>query len=189
MEKPLSEYGKSSRARDGLQFQCKSCIREWNSLYYSKNSTKVKKKVNEYRLNNLDTIKVKKKQRVDSIKHTEEYKEKQKARRKIWNSNNKGKKNYYTAQRRAKKVQATPEWVDTEILQCYYDLAKGYENQGLGSFHVDHIIPLTNEYICGLNVPWNLQILRDTENMKKSNQFDGTNDNEGWKENSTTNIN
>jgi len=45
---------------------------------------------------------------------------------------------------------------------------------------LDHIIPLNHELVCGLNVPWNIQILTKSENNLKSNSFDGTCDNESW---------
>jgi hypothetical protein len=47
---------------------------------------------------------------------------------------------------------------------------------------VDHIIPLVNAHICGLECPANMQILNRSENASKNNQWDGTYDNNSWRE-------
>lgn len=48
--------------------------------------------------------------------------------------------------------------------------------------HVDHIIPLNHPLVSGLNVPWNLQYLPPEQNVFKSNRFDGTYNNDSWRE-------
>jgi len=105
-------------------------------------------------------------------KNYEENKEKIKIRhRKHYNSN----KKMYLAKdnkRRAAKLNATLDGYDTEIKEIYKNCPDGY--------HVDHIYPLINDNVCGLHVPWNLQYLPEDDNLKKSNSFDGTIENEGW---------
>lgn len=67
--------------------------------------------------------------------------------------------------RRARKQQACPVWVDKQVLkQIYADCPKG--------MHVDHIVPLRHDLVCGLHVPWNLQYLTPTQNAAKSNRFE-----------------
>jgi uncharacterized protein YdaU (DUF1376 family) len=79
------------------------------------------------------------------------------------------------AERRAKKLQATPPWLTDEHRTLIY----GFHRESLvlsittGTPHeVDHIIPLQSKHVCGLHVPWNLQILTATENRQKSNFFE-----------------
>lgn len=67
------------------------------------------------------------------------------------------------AKRRAAKLNATPSWANLDLIKEIYKNAEGA--------HVDHIIPLINEYVCGLHVENNLQYLTPKENSKKSNKL------------------
>jgi 5-methylcytosine-specific restriction endonuclease McrA len=78
------------------------------------------------------------------------------------------------AKRRAINKQATPKWINQKLFIDFY-------KQSSDKFEVDHIIPLVNFLVCGLHVPWNLQILTKSENRSKGNKFDGTYHNESWR--------
>lgn len=73
--------------------------------------------------------------------------------------------------RRAAKLQACPKWVDHRELDRIYQAARAISKATGIPHHVDHIIPLTNPLVCGLHVPWNLQIITARENLQKSNRF------------------
>lgn len=87
---------------------------------------------------------------------------------KNWALNNPGKRNSYTASRRAKIIDATPAWADKSEIQMLYTQAS---EQGM---QVDHIIPLNNPLVCGLHVESNLQLLSPLDNRIKSNKFKET---------------
>ena len=79
------------------------------------------------------------------------------------------------AWKRAVKYNAIPKWSRNstnrrKILKIYIDaqirnLTSKYKNE------VDHVLPLYNEFICGLHVFNNLQILSKEKNQAKSNLF------------------
>lgn len=72
-------------------------------------------------------------------------------------------------------IHATPAWADRN------SLADIYRKCPVG-LQVDHIIPIKGHNVSGLHVPWNLQYLSLSENSSKGNSFDGTRDNEGWRQ-------
>lgn len=71
------------------------------------------------------------------------------------------------ANRRANKLSATPPWLTDEHWAAIEEV---YEKRQANQ-HVDHIIPLKGDSVCGLHVPWNLQLISKEENLKKGNKF------------------
>ena len=70
--------------------------------------------------------------------------------------------------RRKDVKDKTPPWVDLdEVLEIYSKCPPGH--------HVDHIVPLRGVIdarpVSGLHVPWNLQYLPASENLKKKNKI------------------
>ncbi len=71
---------------------------------------------------------------------------------------------YYSNKRRAAKLQRTPKWANMgKIMDIYKKCPEGY--------HVDHIVPLQGNSVCGLHVEYNLQYLTAAENLEKSNKL------------------
>lgn len=79
--------------------------------------------------------------------------------------------------RRRRHRQATPAWLTQEqrdaIKQLYIQAQKLTELTGV-RYEVDHIIPISHDDVCGLHVPWNLQVIPKEENLKKSNKISCT---------------
>ena len=83
-------------------------------------------------------------------------------------------KDYYIAKdanRRAYKMQATPSW-GQEGVRAFDKKAKELEAMNPGvKYHVDHIVPLSSNKVCGLHNQFNLQILTASENKRKGNAW------------------
>ena len=83
---------------------------------------------------------------------------------------NVGRYNAYRAARKAALIQAMPPWVDRVALAAIYANAVRLSEQTMTAHEVDHIIPLRHPLVCGLHVPWNLQILGWVENRAQGNR-------------------
>jgi hypothetical protein len=76
-----------------------------------------------------------------------------------------GNVSYRAAKRRAAKKKATPGWADLDSIKDVYQEAKYMQ------LHVDHIYPLQSDWVCGLHVWDNLQLLDPILNIKKGNRL------------------
>jgi 5-methylcytosine-specific restriction endonuclease McrA len=76
--------------------------------------------------------------------------------------------------RRRRFRLATPKWLSADQkmeIRLKYRLAIEL-SRATGVRHaVDHEIPLQGEDVCGLHVPWNLRVITQEENLKKSNKL------------------
>lgn len=73
--------------------------------------------------------------------------------------------------RRAKRV---PSWLtinDKWMMREAYKLAKLRTNMFGFVWEVDHIIPLRGQFVSGLHVPTNLQVIPKVENRNKRNDY------------------
>ncbi len=83
--------------------------------------------------------------------------------------------NALTSVRKRRHRAATPPWITKEqklaMRQLYLEAQKLTKLTG-ERYVVDHMVPLINPAVCGLHVPWNLRVITQEENLKKSNKLD-----------------
>lgn len=76
--------------------------------------------------------------------------------------------------RKRRHREATPKWITAaqklEMRQLYLTAMKLTKVTGVRHV-VDHIVPLISSVVCGLHVPWNLRVITQDENLKKSNKL------------------
>ena len=74
------------------------------------------------------------------------------------------------AARRARKLDATPDWLTQEHIadiEAIYRLARSLTAETGTAHDVDHIVPLQGKNVCGLHVPWNLRAIPAYQNRQK----------------------
>jgi hypothetical protein len=79
-----------------------------------------------------------------------------------------------TKNRRRKHRQASPSWLTRQQkseMRELYKIAMTMTKTTGEKYVVDHIVPLRAETVCGLHVPWNLRVITQEENLKKSNKI------------------
>lgn len=125
----------------------------------------VKSRKNEWYLENHDKVKQAAATRPVEIKR--QYQVAWKERNVVWVRAD-------TKARRRKHRQATPSWLTkrqkAETRQMYQIAITMTQTTG-EQYVVDHIYPLRSDVVCGLHVPWNLRVMTQDENLKKSNSL------------------
>jgi hypothetical protein len=148
--KPLTAFSKSKTSRDGAQPYCKTCASATTAKWAAANRERKSKNNRNWKDLNPD------KKRAHGAK---------------WVANHPDKNRAKTARRRAAETQATPPWVDHAAIAAVYAEQQTYIDLGV-EVHVDHIVPLRGENVCGLHVPWNLRVILAEDNLRKNNKLD-----------------
>ena len=153
--KSLEDFSPRKGRKTKHQSACKSCMNAATKVRREAFPERVKAERLKFYCNNKESEAVR----------TANYKAKNLDRQAAWAS-----------KRRAKKLNATPNWLtqeNYEQIRLIYAHAKECEMLTGDKYHVDHIVPLQGKSICGLHVPWNLQVLPADINLTKSNKHHG----------------
>lgn len=119
-----------------------------------------------------------KEQRLQIIERTAAWGKKNKEKRcsivKAWRARNPDKAAAQWSAQRANRLKRAPNWLTKEQknhIAVFYDAAQKLSKELNRPIQVDHIIPLQGKTVCGLHVPWNLQLLFAEENLSKKNKL------------------
>jgi hypothetical protein len=80
-----------------------------------------------------------------------------------------------TSVRKRRHRSASPPWLTKEhklaMRQLYLQAMELTKLTG-ERYVVDHRVPLISDVVCGLHVPWNLRVITQEENLRKSNKLE-----------------
>lgn len=155
-------------SKDGLSRLCRVCDnqakKQWreankekyqatNKEYHAKNKDKFNSRTAEWRRENRGAF-------LESMRR--------------WRKKNKHRQAQHAMKYVASKLNATPTWLTKDQLErmdeTYLEMTTLNKEHGKNSFHVDHIVPLKGKTVCGLHVPWNLEVKTRHENISKGNR-------------------
>jgi hypothetical protein len=95
-----------------------------------------------------------------------------------WKKTHKDANPYYyktlNSLRKRRHKNATPPWLtdkQKQEIRSLYLIAITMTKTTGEKYVVDHIVPLLNNEVCGLHVPWNLRVITQEDNLKKSNKL------------------
>jgi hypothetical protein len=156
----ITQFYKDKRTKDGLYAHCKKChaifTHSWSKSDNGKTSLPIRyEKWLKSPKGKITRSKVDKKWRESP--------------------HGRAKRASLNAKREATKLHATPKWLTGEQcreIEAIYILAREKSIEIGIEHHVDHIVPLQGKNVRGLHVPWNLQILTESENCAKKNKYD-----------------
>lgn len=171
-EKPYEMFTKEKSTKDGFSRWCRSCKKEYKDNWYQSNAESEREKAKERHIENYDKNKEKIIKRANEWQNSnrDRYKE---ISKKCYEKN-KINTFAYQALARAARRNAVPKWIDKELkkkIQDFYIEARLKTRDSGIKYEVDHIIPLVNNEVCGLHVPWNLRVITQFENRSKRNIF------------------
>ena len=166
----------------------RSAILEKQNAYYQRNKEWILKHQSEYYHRNKDKIREKINFKYAAL--PQHKRDEIQRKNKEWKANNPEKyalakkrwaeKNYerlkatsaaHSRTRQAKKRMACPDWVKMDEIKNIYLVRQDISDATGVEYHVDHYYPLQGKTICGLHVPWNLQVIPARENIAKGNKM------------------
>jgi len=146
---PLTSFHADRRTPDGRVNECKVCRHTYRVGHYAANRERML---------------------ACQAKYIVDFPEKKAAANAKWHAANPAKRAANNARYRARKLRATPAWIDHGAVESIYDTAQRRTKETGVQWQVDHFYPLESDWVCGLHVEHNLQIISAVSNSMKGNR-------------------
>lgn len=177
VEKDETEFHKNRAQGNGLSTQCAVCSRARSRLWGLKNRNRrpvkqTPEQIAAYKKAWADRNKIAVLSR--AAKWQKDNKERASKTKSKWAKRNRKYTAFKCAERRSQKMSATPSWANEFFIEEAYDLAarrSALKCGGHAKWHVDHIVPLKSDLVCGLHVHNNLQVVPALHNWSKNNRY------------------
>jgi hypothetical protein len=162
--KDVNDFFKKKTGKYKVDAVCKKCRSDYGKQHYYQNRERVLTQQKTYYQENREAITAQMKDYRERNHQTISLKKEQ------WRKLNPDKRNAALAKRKATKLQATPAWSNKEHIESLYLIASMNREAGY-DMHVDHIVPLQSDVVCGLHCEANLQLLSASNNTSKGNRW------------------
>lgn len=178
--KDVEAFQKRKASRDGREGTCKKCRTEGKRKWYAENRDKYRKTNKAWADKNREYLYKKRRQWGEEneerlIKYREANRERFVKAARQWQRDNASRHAANVSRRRSAKIMRTPNWLTEEHLaeiEGFYHEAREVTAKTGVKHVVDHIVPLLGETVCGLHVPWNLQVITFSRNCRKGNRLE-----------------
>jgi hypothetical protein len=172
----IVNFSKNKRMKDGYEPYCKVCRKKAAKKIKEKNPDYFKDMCDKHNVVGPDGLTYRQRyylQNKDKI--LENSRSYQRKKGKELRDKYKNKKLAYNRAREAAKIYRTPSWLSKDQKQEMFDtyMLRSAKSSNNEVYHVDHIVPLIGANVCGLHVPWNLQIIRSDDNLSKGFIYGG----------------
>jgi 5-methylcytosine-specific restriction endonuclease McrA len=160
--KPLDDFPKLTRSKDGRRECCRLCHSAANAEYKRRDSAKETRKA----------LYTKTKTRVleQSRQWYAANKDRKAATEKAWREANRARSSRNARRYQLSRLRAMPPWGDAAKVEAIYAEAMALRELGIDA-QVDHIFPLRGKLVSGLHWHGNLRIILAEDNRRKSNRM------------------
>lgn len=169
IEKEIDDFYKDLRTKkDGRYGHCKKCHNVYSTNWQKKNPGPGRIRARKWYKDNPGKPQIK----VKKYRLNPDYMKKENKWNATYKRNNKAKINAINAGRRALNSKATPLWLTKHMrkdIEFFFLIRQ--EMQSPKDWNIDHYYPLSGDGYTGLHVPWNLRLLKTSENISKKNKL------------------